>query len=111
MLVLACVLLIASSAQSHFDEASLDAQWEEWKSTHRREYNGLVSLCCIIVDAVLSYWCFKINVHFSMTERGGDLCTLTRSLRLENQCDYIKIHIHLLKLNTFAIWCSFADFF
>ncbi|XP_068425581.1 cathepsin K [Clinocottus analis] len=36
-----CVLLLAASALSHLDEAFLDSQWEEWKITHRREYNGL----------------------------------------------------------------------
>ncbi|XP_039475793.1 cathepsin K [Oreochromis aureus] len=41
MLPLVCVLLLATSALGRFDESSLDAQWEEWKSTHRREYNGL----------------------------------------------------------------------
>ncbi|XP_030605588.1 cathepsin K [Archocentrus centrarchus] len=41
MLAFVCVLLLATSVKGHFDEASLDAQWEEWKSTHRKEYNGL----------------------------------------------------------------------
>uniref|UniRef100_A0A3B4G0K9 Cathepsin K-like n=1 Tax=Pundamilia nyererei TaxID=303518 RepID=A0A3B4G0K9_9CICH len=41
MLPLVCVLLLATSALGRFDEYSLDAQWEEWKSTHRKEYNGL----------------------------------------------------------------------
>ena len=45
MLRCVCLLLLAASALSHLDEASLDSQWEEWKNTHRREYNGLVSLC------------------------------------------------------------------
>ncbi|KAG7476007.1 cathepsin K-like [Solea senegalensis] len=30
-----------SCALSYLDEASLDSQWEQWKLTHRREYNGL----------------------------------------------------------------------
>nr|XP_033497524.1 cathepsin K [Epinephelus lanceolatus] len=41
MLQFVCVLLLAASALSHLDEASLDAQWEEWRTTHRKEYNGL----------------------------------------------------------------------
>ncbi|XP_042345511.1 cathepsin K [Plectropomus leopardus] len=41
MLQFVCVLLLAASALSHLDEASLDVQWEEWRTTHRREYNGL----------------------------------------------------------------------
>lgn len=41
MLSCVCVLLLAATALGHLDEASLDAQWEEWKATHRREYNGL----------------------------------------------------------------------
>ncbi|XP_006810204.1 cathepsin K-like [Neolamprologus brichardi] len=41
MLPLVCVLLLATSALGRFDESSLDAQWEEWKSTQRKEYNGL----------------------------------------------------------------------
>ncbi|TNN31947.1 hypothetical protein EYF80_057893 [Liparis tanakae] len=40
--VCVCVLLLAASALSRLDEASLDAQWGEWKIAHRREYNGLV---------------------------------------------------------------------
>lgn len=39
--VCVCVLLLAASALSRLDEASLDAQWGEWKIAHRREYNGL----------------------------------------------------------------------
>ncbi|XP_034409137.1 cathepsin K [Cyclopterus lumpus] len=35
------LLLLAASALSRLDEASLDAQWGEWKLAHRREYNGL----------------------------------------------------------------------
>ncbi|XP_075994397.1 cathepsin K-like [Genypterus blacodes] len=39
---LVCVLLLAVSALAlPLDEATLDAQWEEWKITHKREYNGL----------------------------------------------------------------------
>ncbi|XP_060905772.1 cathepsin K [Labrus mixtus] len=42
MLSCVCVLLLlAASAQSHLDEATLDSQWEQWKMTHTREYNGL----------------------------------------------------------------------
>lgn len=41
MLSCVCVLLLAASALSHLDQAFLDTQWEEWKMTHRREYNGL----------------------------------------------------------------------
>lgn len=42
MLQFVCVLLLAASALGHqLDEAALDAQWEQWKITHRREYNGL----------------------------------------------------------------------
>ncbi|XP_060937864.1 cathepsin K [Limanda limanda] len=41
MLSCVCVLLLAASALSHLDEAFLDAQWDEWKITHLREYNGL----------------------------------------------------------------------
>ncbi|XP_071391497.1 cathepsin K, partial [Centroberyx affinis] len=42
MLVCVCMLLLAASALGHpLDEATLDAQWEDWKITHRREYNGL----------------------------------------------------------------------
>lgn len=49
MLQCICVLLLAASALSHLDEATLDNQWESWKITHRREYNGLVSLCqCVL---------------------------------------------------------------
>ncbi|KAM6910416.1 uncharacterized protein FYW49_012343 [Xenentodon cancila] len=36
-----CALLLAASALGHLDEAFLDQQWEQWKTTHRREYNGL----------------------------------------------------------------------
>ncbi|XP_061573546.1 cathepsin K [Cololabis saira] len=36
-----CVLLLAGSALSHLDEAFLDQQWDQWKLTHAREYNGL----------------------------------------------------------------------
>ncbi|CAJ1063054.1 cathepsin K [Xyrichtys novacula] len=41
MLQCVCVLLLAASALSHLDEVTLDAQWEQWKVTHGREYNGL----------------------------------------------------------------------
>uniref|UniRef100_A0A667ZEY3 Cystein proteinase inhibitor protein salarin n=1 Tax=Myripristis murdjan TaxID=586833 RepID=A0A667ZEY3_9TELE len=43
MLPCVCVLLLAASTLGLQDEATLDAQWEEWKLTHRKEYNGLVS--------------------------------------------------------------------
>ncbi|XP_068613083.1 cathepsin K [Brachionichthys hirsutus] len=36
-----CVLLLAASALARLDEASLDSQWEQWKATQGREYNGL----------------------------------------------------------------------
>ncbi|KAF3692402.1 Cathepsin K [Channa argus] len=36
-----CVLLLATSALGHLDEATLDAQWEQWKITYKKEYNGL----------------------------------------------------------------------
>lgn len=38
-----CVLLLAAAALAHpnLDAASLDGQWEQWKETHRKEYNGL----------------------------------------------------------------------
>uniref|UniRef100_A0A3P8VNZ3 Cathepsin K n=1 Tax=Cynoglossus semilaevis TaxID=244447 RepID=A0A3P8VNZ3_CYNSE len=39
---LCMLLLLASAALSHLDEATLDAHWEQWKITHKREYNGLV---------------------------------------------------------------------
>ncbi|KAM9852038.1 uncharacterized protein ACBR49_005144 [Aulostomus maculatus] len=41
MLHCVCLLLLAASAWSHLDQVTLDAQWEEWKTTHRKEYNGL----------------------------------------------------------------------
>uniref|UniRef100_A0A3P8RRC4 Cathepsin K n=1 Tax=Amphiprion percula TaxID=161767 RepID=A0A3P8RRC4_AMPPE len=41
MLSCVCVLLLAATALGHLDEAALDTQWEVWKMTHRREYNGL----------------------------------------------------------------------
>lgn len=45
MLQCVCMLvLLAASALGHLDQASLDSQWEQWKVTHRREYNGLVSV-------------------------------------------------------------------
>lgn len=45
MLQCVCLLLLAASALGHLDETTLDHQWDEWKLTHRREYNGLVSVC------------------------------------------------------------------
>ncbi|XP_070768612.1 cathepsin K [Enoplosus armatus] len=41
MLHCVCVLLLAASALGHLDEALLDGQWEQWKVTHTKEYNGL----------------------------------------------------------------------
>ncbi|KAM8735442.1 cathepsin K [Acanthopagrus schlegelii] len=41
MLQCVCLLLLAASALGHLDETTLDHQWDEWKLTHRREYNGL----------------------------------------------------------------------
>lgn len=59
MLPLVCVLLLATSALGRFDEYSLDAQWEEWKSTHRKEYNGLVSVC---------YYCFRVKIMITLRD-------------------------------------------
>lgn len=36
-----CALLLVASALGLMDQVSLDAHWEQWKSTHRKEYNGL----------------------------------------------------------------------
>ncbi|XP_028280700.1 cathepsin K [Parambassis ranga] len=41
MMSCVCVLLLAATALGHLDEATLETQWEQWKMTHRREYNGL----------------------------------------------------------------------
>uniref|UniRef100_G3PJL8 Cathepsin K n=1 Tax=Gasterosteus aculeatus TaxID=69293 RepID=G3PJL8_GASAC len=41
MLRCVCMLLLAASALSHLDQVSLDAQWEDWKITNQKEYNGL----------------------------------------------------------------------
>ncbi|KAF7653877.1 hypothetical protein LDENG_00077440 [Lucifuga dentata] len=42
MLLCVCMLLLGVSALSlPLDEATLDAGWEQWKVTHRKEYNGL----------------------------------------------------------------------
>uniref|UniRef100_A0A1A7WES0 Cystein proteinase inhibitor protein salarin n=1 Tax=Iconisemion striatum TaxID=60296 RepID=A0A1A7WES0_9TELE len=41
MLSFVCISLLAVSALGHLDEAMLDAQWEQWKMTHSKEYNGL----------------------------------------------------------------------
>ncbi|XP_028985857.1 cathepsin K [Betta splendens] len=41
MLWCACAMLLAASALGHLDPAALDAQWEQWKVAHGREYNGL----------------------------------------------------------------------
>ncbi|XP_075885396.1 cathepsin K [Nelusetta ayraudi] len=35
------LLLAAASTLGHLDQTELDSQWEEWKITHKREYNGL----------------------------------------------------------------------
>lgn len=35
------LLLAAASTLGHLDQTELDSQWEEWKVTHKREYNGL----------------------------------------------------------------------
>lgn len=46
MLLCGCVLLFLGSVLAHpLNEMSLDAQWDSWKTTHLREYNGLVSVC------------------------------------------------------------------
>lgn len=51
MLPCVCLLLLlAASALSHLDQVSLDSHWEEWKATHKREYNGLVSACECVVN-------------------------------------------------------------
>lgn len=49
MLSCVCMLLLAASALGHMDEVSLDAQWEQWKITHSKEYNGLVSACSCVL--------------------------------------------------------------
>ncbi|XP_036828496.1 cathepsin K isoform X2 [Oncorhynchus mykiss] len=42
MLLCGCVLLLLGSVLAHpLNEMSLDAQWDSWKTTHLREYNGL----------------------------------------------------------------------
>ncbi|XP_041649564.1 cathepsin K [Cheilinus undulatus] len=41
MLHCVCLLLLVASALSHLDEVTLDAQWEQWKTTHSKEYNAL----------------------------------------------------------------------
>ncbi|XP_019719333.1 cathepsin K [Hippocampus comes] len=35
------VFLLAVSALARLDQVTLDSQWEQWKITHGREYNGL----------------------------------------------------------------------
>ena len=46
MLLCGCVLLLLGSTLAHpLDEVSLDTEWENWKTTHNKEYNGLVSIC------------------------------------------------------------------
>nr|AEI61876.1 cathepsin K [Gadus morhua] len=42
MLLCLCALMLAGAALCHpLDEVTLDAQWDQWKITHRRDYNGL----------------------------------------------------------------------
>ncbi|XP_067094044.1 cathepsin K [Osmerus mordax] len=42
MLLCGCVLLLLGSTLAHpMDEVSLDTEWENWKTTHNKEYNGL----------------------------------------------------------------------
>ncbi|CAL8358653.1 unnamed protein product [Arctogadus glacialis] len=42
MLLCLCALMLAGAALGHpLDEVALDAQWDQWKITHRRDYNGL----------------------------------------------------------------------
>lgn len=54
MLSCVCVLLLAASALAHLDEVTLDAQWEQWKGTHSKEYNGLVSVCLLLLHLKVS---------------------------------------------------------
>ncbi|XP_066538545.1 cathepsin K [Hoplias malabaricus] len=35
------LLLLSSTLAHSFDSVSLDSEWENWKVTHRKEYNGL----------------------------------------------------------------------
>lgn len=37
-------LLLGSAVSYPMDSLSLDASWENWKTTHRKEYNGLVKI-------------------------------------------------------------------
>ena len=49
MLLCLCALMLAGAALCHpLDEVTLDAQWDQWKITHRRDYNGLVSVCACV---------------------------------------------------------------
>ncbi|KAG7271643.1 hypothetical protein CRUP_033967 [Coryphaenoides rupestris] len=42
MLLCVCLLMLAAPALGHpLDEVTLDAQWDQWKTTHRREYNRM----------------------------------------------------------------------
>nr|XP_024002736.1 cathepsin K-like isoform X2 [Salvelinus alpinus] len=42
MLLCGCVLLLLGSVLAHpLNEMSLEAQWDSWKTTHLRKYNGL----------------------------------------------------------------------
>lgn len=62
MLRPACaLLLLAASALGHLDQAALDSQWEEWKVTHKREYNGLVSVWACVLRACV---CVCVSKHF-----------------------------------------------
>lgn len=40
---LSVLMLLAASALAHLDLSLLDSQWNEWKLTHRREYDSQVS--------------------------------------------------------------------
>lgn len=65
MLLCVLVLVLAASALTHpLDEATLDAQWEQWKITHRREYNGLVSVLSVCV----SIYYVLITVYLSLPQ-------------------------------------------
>lgn len=50
--LLLLLLLAAASTLGHLDQTELDSQWEEWKVTHKREYNGLVSVsvCAFVCE-------------------------------------------------------------
>lgn len=57
------MFLLAASALGHMDEASLDAQWDQWKLTHSKEYNGLVSVCLCAQH-------FKLPIQFILPIQG-----------------------------------------